>query len=562
MKKTVIVCLFLGIVHVVHAQLVVNDHQVPYDSETNTWLATIPETYFEHDHELEIGLEEGWSELSINGQTVTSRFNFTNIQADNHYAVSLRDVEGHLMTGNLQFTFLPIIQLKGEFGYDYQNGTVTIINPEDESDDLLNARIKWRGGTTNTPDKHKRNYKIKLDADKQLFGLRKDNNWILDAGQPDVFRLRNRIAMDIWNDMAHKPYYAEQEPKALNGVRGVIVEVFLNNEYRGFYNFSENIDRKQLRLKKMDESGEIRGVLYKGVSWDHVRMVEPIETYDNYSDILYGYEVKYPDLNDNDTTDWRPLVDFTNTILDYSDEEFTQNIEKWVDLPVFIDYSVFMTTVNALDNSGKNMFWAVYDKTNTQRMTLAPWDLDCTLGQRWGGRLASGKENQTLPSYYQDVDVWVFIVFYRTNTFGFNDKLNERYQELRQEGQILSTDSLINRFKKYYLAIKKSGAAKRETAKWSGDSDVWGEEIDFDKEYAYICDWITAHLQIVDEKKLPVYYDEDFFRRMGVEVVRSERKTDSNIYTLQGQQVVNKKTLKPGIYIVNGKKVVINKSVF
>ena len=40
---------------------------------------------------------------------------------------------------------LPIIKLTGEFGYDYQEGIVSIIYPDGSSDNNLSARIKWRG---------------------------------------------------------------------------------------------------------------------------------------------------------------------------------------------------------------------------------------------------------------------------------------------------------------------------------------------------------------------------------------------------------------------------------
>ena len=162
---------------------------------------------------------------------------------------------------------LPIIKLTGDFGYDYQEGIVSIIYPDGSSDQQLSAKIKWRGGTTNTEEKHKRNYKIKFTEDHSFFGLRNDNNWILDAGQADVFRLRNRIATELWNDFATKPYYINEQPKALSGVRGEVVEVYLNDEYRGIYCFTECMDRKQLKLKKFDQDGTIHGTLWKSTGF-------------------------------------------------------------------------------------------------------------------------------------------------------------------------------------------------------------------------------------------------------------------------------------------------------
>lgn len=562
MKKNIISILLSVIALTLQAQIYVNGHIAPFDSETNTWLATIAENQFGKDNQLPISLQDGWNKIVIDGNVVNSQYTFKQINAKSRYETTVTDTKGNTITGYIQFTFLPVVYLEGMFGYDYQRGTVTITIPNEQGNDyVLSGRIKWRGRSTNTKNKHKRNYNIKLDTDTQLFDLRKDNNWMLDAGQPDVFRMRNRIAMDIWNDMASKPYYADKEPKARNGVRGYMVEVFLNDEYRGIYNLSEKLDRKQMKLKKVDESGNIHGVLYKGITWDDVSMNDSIYNYDNYAHNLLGYEVKYPKPGDDcDSTDWKPLVDANNNIiiLCYNDEEFEKQIEQWLDVPVMIDYSIFLSSVNALDNSGKNMFWAIYDKETSNRMTLAPWDLDLTFGQRWGGILAAEKNDHTSPKYFTDVVIAGFFNFHRTNALHYNDRLNERYQELRQNGNVLSTESLIERFTKYYNALKNSGAAQRETDKWSGDSDIQGEEIDFDKEYEYICDWITKHMEAVDKKGFPVLYDKEYmdsiFARIDNKIIIN--KSDNHIYTLSGQRINSTNQLKHGIYIVNRKKVI------
>lgn len=562
MKKNILSFLLSVIALTLQAQIYVNGHIAPFDSKTNTWLATIAENQFGKDNQLPVSLQDGWNKIVIDGNVVNSQYTFKQVNAKSRYETTVTDTKGNTIKGNIQFTFLPVVYLEGLFGYDYQRGTVTITIPNEQGNDyVLSGRIKWRGKTTNTNDKHKRNYNIKLDTDTQLFDMRKDNNWMLDAGQPDVFRMRNRIAMDIWNDMASKPYYADKEPKARNGVRGYMVEVFLNNEYRGIYNLSEKLDRKQMKLKKVDESGNIHGVLYKGITWDDVSMNDSIYNYDNYANNLLGYEVKYPEpYEDCDSTDWKPLVDANNNIiiLCYNDEEFEKQIEQWLDVPVMIDYSIFLSSVNALDNSGKNMFWAIYDKETSNRMTLAPWDLDLTFGQRWGGILATEKNDHTSPEYFTDVVIAGFFNFHRTNALHYNDRLNERYQELRQNGNVLSTESLIERFTKYYNAIKNSGAAQRETDKWSGDSDIWGEEINFDKEYEYICDWITKHLEAVDKKGFPVLYDKEYmdsiFARIDNKIIIN--KSDNHIYTLSGQRINSTNQLKHGVYIVNRKKVI------
>ena len=542
------------------AQLIVNGHVALYDQKTATWLVSISEQHFENDVNLPVSLQTEWQQLYINDESVSDHYTFHNITAESAYAVRMVHNDGHQVEGTIRFTFLPLVCIEGTFGYEYQDATVTIINANHSVDDVYSARIKWRGGTTNGLDKHKRNYSIKFTNDVQLFDMRSDNNWMLDAGQADVFRLRNRIAMDIWNDMATKPYYADQEPKALNGVKGRVIEVFLNDEYRGIYNLSEKLDRKQMKLKKVGMNGDIHGVLYKGVSFNNTSMNDSIYQYNNYSETLFGYEAKYPEPgDDNDSTDWRPLVDALNRtlILAYDSEQFEQEIAEWFDIPVMVDYSVFLSSVNALDNSGKNMFWAIYDKETTKRLTPAPWDLDCTFGQRWGGKLTEGDPSHASPAYLSDVVVSVFWLLYRDNALQFNDQLNERYQQLRQPGNILATDSLISRFTYYYQILKKSGAAKRETAKWSQDTDLVGEVIDFDYEYDYICNWIDQHLSIIDYRGFPVYYFNEKGTDVSVNLLHVQNTQQNAIYTLSGQRLDQRAMPRHGIYIVNGRKVVI-----
>lgn len=64
-----------------------------------------------------------------------------------------------------------------------------------------------------------------------------------------MFRLRNRIATELWNDFARKPCYTADGAEVVTGVRGRVVEVFLNDEYVGIYSLTETMDNKTLGLK-------------------------------------------------------------------------------------------------------------------------------------------------------------------------------------------------------------------------------------------------------------------------------------------------------------------------
>jgi hypothetical protein len=432
---------------------------------------------------------------------------------------------------------LPVIKLTGDFGYDYQDGTVSIIYPDGSSQDSLTARIKWRGSSTNVEGKHKRNYKIKFSDDYRFFGLRNDDSWILDAGQADVFRLRNLIATELWNDFATKPYYSDKEPEALSGVRGRVVEVYLNDEYRGIYSFTENMDRKQMKLKKFDKNGLIRGVLWKSKGYGSSLMNIVPETYNNKEPMMDVFEAKYPDLEDLDSTDYHTLWNAINFVVNSSDIDFKSHIHEYFDIPVIIDYYLFVVLLNALDNEGKNMFWAVYDQTKNKMITPAVWDLDISMG----ARSAEQYNKDFISPEYDTGDVLYLITrLKQLDVNHFNEKVRQRYAELRKT--VFSVDSLQKRYVYYYDLLKATGAAEREAEKWSKDSDINGDVIYFDSEIAYIKNWIIRRIQYLDQN----LFD---YQNAILDIHVEHKNKEVSIYNLQGQKMPHNQKLPKGIYI-------------
>ncbi len=255
-----------------------------WDKLTNTFLASIPDTCFNETVTVSITPDRLWQTYTMDGLTESNELIIQQLTSETAIDICFEDTTGLSTEATLQFTFLPTLNLKGEFGYDYSEGTFMLSCPDNRKTDTLAANIKWRGGTTNTPNKHKRNYTVKLPNDTTLLGLRDDNKWILDAGQADVFRLRNRVAMDLWNDLSRKPYYADQHPKARNGVSGRVVELFLNDEYRGIYNLSEDLDRKQMKLKKVQDN-IVYGCLYKVKPYGYGNMNDTVDIFDIHAEM-------------------------------------------------------------------------------------------------------------------------------------------------------------------------------------------------------------------------------------------------------------------------------------
>ena len=439
---------------------------------------------------------------------------------------------------------LPIIKISGEFGYEYQEGTFLLIMPDGSTSETLTGKIKWRGGSTNTEGKNKRNYKIKFTEDHSFFGLRNDNNWILDAGQADLFRLRNRIATELWNDFATKPYYINEEPKALSGVRGEVVEVYLNDEYKGIYCFTECLDRKQMKLKKYDKDGTIHGVLWKSTGYGSSGFSMVPDEFDNSQPMMDVFEAKYPEPGDDlQETDYSILWNAINFVVNSTDEEFCQHVNEYFDIPVIIDYYLFVNVLSAIDNEGKNMYWAVYDQQKNKKITPAVWDLDLTVGSKYLDYYFDGFSSPE----FGELNVLNIITRLKINNVdNFNEKVLERYHSLRKT--FFSDEKLINRYKKYYDILKLSGATEREENRWSGDSDINYLTIDYDYEIKYISDWITRHMQFLDREVFPT--------STSVNTINIKHKENS-FYNFNGLLINKNSPFMNRLFISNRKKYVV-----
>ena len=533
------------------AQFTINGRSVIYDKVSDTYMVSIPENAFGTDYEASIALDAtaGWSNLSIEGTDIADNYTFKQVEGNKIYKIHAQEGDKEINT-QLTFTFLPLLVMEGTFGYDYAQGNISLLSPEAAEPTNSFAKVKWRGGTTNTADKHKRNYKIKTLNEKgkkqeiSLLGMREDNNWILDAGQIDLFRLRNRIATEVWNDFATKPYYASKEPKAKSGVAGKVVEVILNNEYRGIYSLTEAMDRKELKLKKYDDKNqEFHGQLWKVSTWDKAQFWEIDKDYDNTQETWHAFETKYPDIDDVNPTDYNPLYEAIDFVVNSNDETFKKEVGDYFDIPVLIDYQLFQETLKPVDNNGKNMYWGIYDVAKSKKLTLAIWDLDASVGQDWHC------STPLHPDYvFPNTDLGVkdgFNLYHRLsslNVDNYNEKVASRYQELRKT--YFSEENLISRYQGYYDMLVKSGAASREECKWSKDSDIGGYPLNFKSEIEYIKNWIINRLNYLDTNQFPISTNIS-------EIHRKESLSTKTTYNMLGQKVG---VSYQGLKIKNGKK--------
>lgn len=572
------------------ANLTIGQHGLSYVGDLDFYLYTLPLSAFGSNYETVITYDkqEGWGNLKINGIEVPSGSNYTfrSVKGEKNYTFRVAKDDGTSISRSVTFTSLPVVHLYGSFNNEYSQGTIQVQEPDRDQQEWFNMKAKWRGGITNSNGKHKRNYHVKLqDAngeklEQKFFGLRNDNSWILESCQVDMSRIRNRILTDLWNDFSSKPYYIGQEPKAMTGSRGRFVELVLNDAYQGIYCMTENVDRKQMKLKKYDEAtGEMHGQLWKSKDWSYATLMgtrpdggyypkDFLSTPNEYSEAWDNYNVKYPDIDDVLPTDWSVLYDAVNFVCTATNADFKRYIGEYFDLPVVIDYYILMETILATDNHGKNMFFACYDKQQDKKITFSVWDMDATSGQRWSDDyyhqsfLGPEQDYATFISNYEHGDYNLFRRLRNTNADDFNMKVRLRYRDLRQT--YLATDAIIKRFENQLNEFKTNGAAQREHDRWSFDSDVAHLELNFDEEMEYLRDWFTRRMDYLDKTRFDIAS-----LPSGIKGVQTDASSQQvAVYSLGGQKIAVATrnelkdllhTLPAGVYIVDGRKVIVGK---
>ncbi len=580
--------------------LSIGGRELILDRKNDAYFCLVPEaalTANAYETTVDFVLAEGYASLQINGQPVTAGGNvsFTSIADGTPSIMKLITEDGDASEVNLYFTAMPIVQIYGNFGTEYTKASFRLNDPESQDAAILYpSKIRWRGASTLY--RNKKQYAVKLydelgeSTDASFFGMRDDNNWILDGLAIDKARMRNRVVTDLWNDFGHKPYYFEDEPKALTGTRGHFVEVLLNDEYVGIYCLTEKIDRKQMKLKKFNDEDGIRGLLYKADDWsysvfmghnydsNHYPMTSPV-AYDNASYTWDGYEIKYPDVEDGDVGDWAELYNAVNFVATSTDEQFAAEVGEYFDLPVIVDYYILMEVILSADNHGKNMFWGVYNRNKSKKMTPALWDLDSTCGRRWDASEVNWEQDYTeYITKHEHGDFNLFRRLKACNVDNFNETVRKRYKQLRS-GE-LSTENLLARFYNYTEMFKHNGAAAREENRWSNKDNIG--PINFEDEMTYLTNWFTNRMEFLDEAfdiaSLPDETPD------GIKEVSTEN--DWNVYCEAGQIIVEAPTggslvtihtidgrhvgsqylsqgknhlgcFASGIYIVNKQKVVV-----
>ncbi|WP_128548649.1 CotH kinase family protein [Larkinella soli] len=383
----------------------------------------------------------------------------------------------------LYFTDFPIVHLNTNGAAISNNddiltmGTLTIAGGAFASFSG-HTGLRIRGGLSR--GYAKKSYRVELFTDAtgnenvetSLLGFREDSEWLLLALYKEPQRANNMLAHGLWMKM-HQLYYAAMEPDALPTIRLRYVDVFINGAYNGIYAFTEPMDRKQLKLKKTEDDGTIRGELYKAEDWSGATRFDGVPPLaPNTGEIWAGYEIKLPK-----EPYWNNLLGLVEFVVNAPAEEFRAHIGEKMRVDNLIDYFIFLNVTSGRDNFGKNIYVARYKEN--EPYFLIPWDLDATFGYLWDGTKVTNTRDILTNGLFRRL---LSIPEVRT-------KMKERWFTLR--AGVLATNSLKQDLAGIVDLMKAQGGYAREGMKWNSTLAV-GDQ-------AYVSSWTEKRLAYLDE---------------------------------------------------------------
>ncbi|MDT0556654.1 CotH kinase family protein [Patiriisocius hiemis] len=387
-------------------------------------------------------------------------------------------------TYTLYFSSLPIIKLQTQDSIVNEPKIVAQFSYGSKSDIVVStAGIELRGNSALRYPKKSydmefwKDTETKKTKDYKFNTLRKDDDWQFNSMYNEPLKLRSYVSNKLWLAI-RKLSYTDQEPTSKSGLDLLLAEVFLNNEYHGVYYFSEQIDRKQLQLKKYDDSLKIVfGELFKANRYAGGTAFKSIEDFNNAFPEWNGFGMRYP--YEDYVAHYNDLYKLVSLIATATDEEFKTNIATYFDIDNAIDYFLFINLLRATDNMGKNYFLARYNKDTPY--FFVPWDLDGVMGQIQDGKRIS-TTNDILSNHFFDRLI-------TTNAANFNKRVKERWTLLREDEY--STNSILSKVKKLHSFYLENNIYEREHI-------AWPETNVAENDLAYLTKWLKDRLAFLD----------------------------------------------------------------
>jgi len=337
-----------------------------------------------------------------------------------------------------------------------------------------------------------------------LLGLPEENDWVLLSNYNDKSFMRNILGYKLFELLGH---YAP---------RARLVEVILNNEYRGIYVFGEKIKRDKDRvdiakLKEDDNTGEevTGGYIFKIDYWNSydswLSPYSPLNHPDYDVHFVY-HDPKWDELTSQQKNYIRDYVtSFEANLYGPNFDNSYAGYQNYIDVQSFIDYFIVSEISRNNDGFKKSRY---FHKDKNGKIKAGPvWDFDwawknineCYIFKATDGSGWAYKVNNCNP--WVKSPGWMVRLFYDNN---FKNQTNCRYFEMRSS--VLSDERIFGMIDSLQNVVKN--AQQRHFEKWDilginvGAPEIGYQPLTYEGEVGKLKNWITTRLNWLDNNMI------------------------------------------------------------
>ena len=306
----------------------------------------------------------------------------------------------------------------------FKDATITIDGHDIfPSMDETPVQIKGRGNSSwGWP---KKPYRLKFAEKMKPLGMTKGKNWVLLSNYQTGSLMSNAIGMKAANLM---------EASAANHI--VPVDLYLNGEYRGSYNFTEKVGMANNSVDVFDES------------------VAALLELDSYYDEPDGQKFR--------STPY-------DLPINIKEPEFAEGTTQLLNYEFYHPKSTFCYREDFTDETSKYIFGPV-------------WDLDWCFGYE---RNRTYFRNESTSNYWIDSPSFAAVSFIRDLRFKY-EPLDSVYRQLWEEFMNNDLQELLEYCQDYYDFAKNS---------FDANSSKWGDYTDYATQAQQAASWLETRTQ-------------------------------------------------------------------
>ena len=352
---------------------------------------------------------------------------------------------------------------------EYKNAEITI-DGRDIFPSMETTAVQIRGRGNSSWGWAKKPYRLKFAEKVKPLGMTKGKSWVLLSNGQRGSLMSNAIGMKAANLM---------QAAAANHI--VPVDVYLNGEYRGSYNFTEKIGFSNNSVDLVDESA--------------AALLELDSYYDEpegqkFRSQPYGLPINIKEPEFAEGTTRLTLETIESNFNSFLTALYrNQDISRFVDIEQLVRFMmVNEITLNYEFYHPKSTFcYRESFESDTSKYVFGPvWDLDWCFGyERYGNYFV----NESTSNYWLDMPAFEVRDFIRDLRFKYAP-IDEMYIRLWEEFMQNDLQELKEYCQDYYDFARNSFDSNRQ---------MWGDNTNYEQQAVDAANWLEARTEKIYE---------------------------------------------------------------